>query len=176
MKIFVGASSALVLFALSACTEIPMNRPEPSVSQSSSEPSITSSPEQQPHKTVASESCSAEGCSFSSPSRHIYCLLEDNDALQKVAICRWIDLGPPIRGHEAYLAEDGSLNTRYFDPGDAALCRTCFQNGLDAPVLGYGATATFGPLICSSSTDGFLCRTNTIGHGFKINASGIYPV
>jgi hypothetical protein len=125
---------------------------------------------------AAADNCS-DGCFFSSPSRKMYCFMKDNDpGTHQIADCRWIDFGPPLSGHDAFLSSDGTMSTTYYVPGDASLCAECFRGGVNSPVLPYGAAVTWGALVCSSATDGFTCTTTVTGHGFKINSSGIYPV
>lgn len=125
---------------------------------------------------AVADNCSPQGCNFASPSRHMYCFMMDDNSGENLAACRWIDFGPPLQGHGAYLSADGNLSTEYYDPGDASLCEDCFRNGVNRSVLPYGTTATWGALTCASETDGFTCTTSRTGHGFRINASGIFPV
>lgn len=108
---------------------------------------------------------------FVSPSRNIFCLMDDNSVLcaseeseiqvpeeerQRCAT----DIGDAIvlnRGKPAVL----------LCHGDPAYLATG-QLGDVAPTLEYGASITFGPITCRSMTTGVRCSDPTTGHGFRL--------
>lgn len=111
--------------------------------------------------------CSANACSFYSPSRNISCEIDyqRGAGIPDVVYCQ---IGPAQPLHQSV----------HMDPtGAFTVCtgETCLGNpGLGQGTLAYGQTAGIGPFSCRSEVSGVTC-TVTSGRGFTISSGGITP-
>ena len=120
-----------------------------------------------PHATADNPICSANVCSFYSPSHNISCEIDYQRGADTpdMAYCQ---ITPPQLLQPSV----------HMDPTEAfAVCtgETCLGNpGLGQATLAYGQTAGIGPFSCLSEVSGVTC-TVTSGRGFTISSSGITP-
>jgi hypothetical protein len=120
-----------------------------------------------PHATADNPICSANVCSFYSPSHNISCEIDyqRGAGTPDMAYCQ---IAPPQLLQPSV----------HMDPTEAfAVCtgETCLGNpGLGQATLAYGQTAGIGPFSCLSEVSGVTC-TVTSGRGFTISSSGITP-
>jgi hypothetical protein len=111
--------------------------------------------------------CSANVCSFYSPSHNISCEIDyqRGAGLPDMTYCQ---IAPPQLSPQSV----------HMDPtGAFTVCtgETCLGNpGLGQGTLAYGQTAGIGPFNCLSEVSGVTCRV-TPGRGFTISSSGITP-
>jgi hypothetical protein len=111
--------------------------------------------------------CSANVCSFYSPSHKISCELDyqRGAGMPDIAYCQ---ISPPQPLQQSV----------HMDPtGAFTVCtgETCLGNpGLGQGTLAYGQTAGIGPFSCLSEVSGVTC-TVASGRGFTISSSGITP-
>jgi hypothetical protein len=111
--------------------------------------------------------CSADACSFYSPSHHISCEIDyqRGAGMPDMTYCQ---IAPPQHLPQSV----------HMDPtGAFTVCtgETCLGNpGLGQATLAYGQTAGIGPFSCLSEASGITCRV-TSGRGFTISSSGITP-
>jgi hypothetical protein len=120
-----------------------------------------------PHAAADNPICSANVCSFYSPSHNISCEIDyqRGAGTPDMAYCQ---IAPPQLLQQSV----------HMDPtGAFAVCtgETCLGNpGLGQATLAYGQTAGIGPFSCLSEVSGVTC-TVTSGRGFTISSSGITP-
>jgi hypothetical protein len=107
--------------------------------------------------------CTANVCSFYSPSHKISCEIDYQRGMQDTTYCQ---IGP---------SQPQSVR---MDPSGAfSVCtgESCLGNpGLGQATLAYGQTAGIGPFTCVSEVSGVTCRV-TSGRGFTISSSGVTP-
>jgi hypothetical protein len=120
-----------------------------------------------PYAAAENPICSADACSFYSPSHNISCEIDyqRGAGMPDMTYCQ---IAPP-----QHLAQ-----SVHMDPtGAFTVCtgETCLGNpGLGQATLAYGQTAGIGPFSCLSEAGGITCRV-TSGRGFTISSSGITP-
>jgi hypothetical protein len=120
-----------------------------------------------PHAAADNPICSANVCSFYSPSHNISCEIDyqRGAGIPDMAYCQ-ISRPQPLQ------------QSVHMDPtGAFTVCtgETCLGNpGLGQGTLAYGQNAGIGPFSCLSEVDGITC-TVASGHGFIISSSGITP-
>jgi hypothetical protein len=111
--------------------------------------------------------CSADACSFYSPSHSISCEID----YQRGA-------GIPDTTYCQIASPQPMQQSVHMDPtGAFTVCtgETCLGNpGLGQGTLAYGQTAGIGPFSCRSEVSGVTC-TVASGRGFTISSSGITP-
>jgi hypothetical protein len=111
--------------------------------------------------------CSANVCSFYSPSHNISCEID----YQRGA-------GMPDNTYCQITSPRSVQQSVHMDPtGAFTVCtgETCLGNpGLGQATLAYGQTAGIGPFSCLSEVRGVTCTIAT-GRGFTISSSGITP-
>jgi hypothetical protein len=111
--------------------------------------------------------CSANVCSFYSPSHNISCEIDDQRGA-RMPDMTYCQIAPPQSLQQSV----------HMDPtGTFTVCtgETCLGNpGLGQGTLAYGQTAGIGPLSCLSEARGVTC-TVASGRGFTISSSGITP-
>jgi len=109
--------------------------------------------------------CSANVCSFYSPSHKISCELD-------------YQRGPGMPDTTYCQISSPRQQSVHMDPSGAfTVCtgETCLGNpGLGQGTLAYGQTADIGPFTCRSEVSGITC-TVASGRGFTISSSGITP-
>jgi hypothetical protein len=121
-----------------------------------------------PTATADNPICSANVCSFYSPSHAISCEIDyqRGTGMPDSAYCQ-ISRPQPV------------AQSVHMDPGGAfSVCtgESCLGNaGLGQGTLAYGQTAGIGPFSCLSETKGITC-TVASGRGFTISSSAITPV
>ncbi|HEY2499971.1 MAG TPA: hypothetical protein VGI68_00745 [Mycobacterium sp.] len=120
-----------------------------------------------PYAAAENPICSADACSFYSPSHNISCEID----YQRGA-------GMPDMTYCQIASPQHLQQSVHMDPtGAFTVCtgETCLGNpGLGQATLAYGQTAGIGPFSCLSEAGGITCRV-TSGRGFTISSSGITP-
>lgn len=111
--------------------------------------------------------CSANSCSFYSPSHNLSCEIDyqRGAGMTDMTYCQ---VSPSQPLHQSVHMDS---------TGAYQVCtgETCLGNpGLGQATLAYGQTAAIGPFSCLSEVSGITC-TAAPGRGFTISTSGITP-
>lgn len=106
---------------------------------------------------------------FSSPSRNIWCQIEDDNATCMIGDITFTppaveDCDPAIAGHYWRVTAESA------DPICGAEAPT--EAPSDLPDLAYGASTVVGDFLCTSETDGVTCVAISTGHGVTIARGG----
>ncbi|BBZ44270.1 hypothetical protein [Mycobacterium parmense] len=111
--------------------------------------------------------CSADACSFHSPSHEISCEIDyrRGSGMPDTTYCQVIQQPP------------GGESVRMDTSGAYTVCtgESCLGNpGLAQATLSYGQSAGLGPFSCRSEVAGVTCTVDS-GRGFTVSDSGIAP-